>query len=116
MDDIYCFSQDKANITINKLNIKHNKESSLSFLSSQWDPIKSNSTGINIESRLDSQIVVLTDGKQILFNGGFNSMNTPLADQTVVYNAQKNAWVKVQNFDQNPVGNKSMYATIKNLT
>lgn len=40
----------------------------------------------------------LPDGKRLLIQGGYNYESTPLTDQSIIYNAETNAWEKFSNY------------------
>lgn len=111
MKNIYCFGKDNTSnnsMSVRLLDIKNNREKNVNFLNSQWSTIV---TGVSIVDRIDPQIAVFNNGKQILFNGGYNLRNSSIVDQTVVYNAEKNTWVKGPNYVDDANVTKQMYST-----
>lgn len=97
------------NDTLIALDINSNNGAPYQNLISQWVAVAPQSSTINFGFRAFAQAVPLPDGKRLLIQGGYNYESSPLTDQSIVYNAETNAWEKFSNYyDANNGGDRQM--------
>lgn len=82
--------------------------STLNQLQNQWVTITANTNGIYYQSRENPQGMALPDGKSILLSGGYNTAESYLVAQTVVYNAVNNTWTNYSSYSEPPYGIRQM--------
>jgi hypothetical protein len=117
IDSIYCIggiiygdsnkSNDPDN-SINVLNLTTLSGTSTSDLQNKWTQITPNTTDVDTVARVGPHSIALPDGKRMLFYGGYRS-DSPIKDQTIVYDASSNTWSKYANYSEEQNGQRQMY-------
>ncbi|CAO0796622.1 unnamed protein product [Mucor circinelloides] len=110
---IYCYggyvkgSTDNDTLTV--LDVNSNNGAPSQNLVNKWESVASQSSN-NFGFRAFPQAVPFPDGKRLLIQGGYNYESTPLLDQSIVYNAETNAWEKLPNYyDASNGGDRQIY-------
>ncbi|GAA5796963.1 hypothetical protein HPULCUR_002341 [Helicostylum pulchrum] len=121
---IYCFGGDTAptfsqNQTMDEniysLNIKAFAGQKSEIMISQWNKILPD---ISFETgkRRRPTSIVLSDGKRLLVQGGFNPLEFKYLDQTIIYDTASNTWAKGSAYSVDNVGVRQIYvSTVVNL-
>ena len=90
------------------LDVNSNNGTSFQNLINKWEAVAPQSSN-NFGFRAFAQAVPFPDGKRLLLQGGYNYENTPLLDQSIVYNAETNSWDKLPNYyDASNGGDRQM--------
>ncbi|KAI8330930.1 hypothetical protein BD560DRAFT_416134 [Blakeslea trispora] len=110
---IYCYGGYSNNfLDSNFIMLDVNKNAGKPFksLTDQWEMIHPEFEDIISGRRDHPQTVALPDGKSFLVQGGFNYENSSIANQTLVYDAEINAWSAKSNYyEAMNGGNRQIY-------
>ncbi|OBZ82933.1 hypothetical protein A0J61_09017 [Choanephora cucurbitarum] len=94
--------------TINVLDLTNATGKTSANLEAAWKPVSSITNNVDIAPRQNPQATEMGDGRRMFFNGGF-SPTSKLADQTIIYDAQKNEWSKYTPYTEEPYGVRQIY-------
>ncbi|KAF1801455.1 hypothetical protein FB192DRAFT_1470990, partial [Mucor lusitanicus] len=123
---IYCYGGDMYSTTTkyapsNSMNVLDltNKSGTLATdLQNMWQPVSYNINNVDLTSRTDAQCVILEGEKQMLINGGYDSVRPgKLVNLNIAYNADSNQWDALPDYTEPPYGKRQIryYGSATNI-
>ncbi|GAN02918.1 hypothetical protein MAM1_0030c02368 [Mucor ambiguus] len=115
---IHCYGGDMYSTTtkhtpsssMNVLDLTNKSGTLATDLQNMWQPVSYNINNVDLTSRTDPQCVILEDGKQMLINGGYDSVRSEkLANLNIAYNVDSNRWDALPEYTEPPYGKRQIY-------
>lgn len=114
---IYCYGGDMYSTTtkhvpnsgMNVLDLTNKSGTLATELQNMWQPVSYNINNVDLTSRTDAQCAILEGGKQMLINGGYDSVRPgKLANLNIAYNVDTNQWNALPDYTEPPYGKRQM--------
>ncbi|KAL9548101.1 hypothetical protein PS6_006788 [Mucor atramentarius] len=115
---IYCYGGDMYSTTtkhvpnsgMNVLDLTNKSGTLATELQNMWQPVSYNINNVDLTSRTDAQCAILEGGKQMLINGGYDSVRPgKLANLNIAYNVDTNQWNALPDYTEPPYGKRQIY-------
>ncbi|KAG1087845.1 hypothetical protein G6F42_020470 [Rhizopus arrhizus] len=98
------------NSGMNVLDLTNKSGTLATELQNMWQPVSYNINNVDLTSRIDAQCAILEGGKQMLINGGYDSVRPgKLANLNIAYNVDTNQWNALPDYTEPPYGKRQIY-------
>jgi hypothetical protein len=92
---IYCFGgyvDQSLDETMYALDVSQFEGGSTSLMYSRWNKVTYNSPFDIEKDRIQPAVITVGDGKQLLVQGGHNTMQSSLVNHTILYDTTTKTW------------------------